>query len=267
MFRKYTPKDDVQKKSYYTDRFYVTPTMPKKDLEGANLVDVTTLEENGIEIIEKYTQRGQAIVYVKSTQNYDALKILKEKCGYESLMEVTGIDRLAKEDSFEVAYEMLSYSQNKRIRIKIKFNKDVSPQSVASLYSLADWGEREQYDLMGIVFNNHPNMKRVIMPDDWVGHPLRKTYPLQGDEFAKWYEVDKIYGKENREVIGEELRDAGHVDRYDTKRFSRLGYEVPNGAKFNDGDVETPIEYLTDGIAILSDDFDPKKQKILKERK
>lgn len=267
MFRKYTPKDDVQKKSYYTDRFYVTPSIPKEEITGANLDDVTALKNNGIEVTEEFSMRGQAVVYVKSTQNYEALQILKEKCGYESLLEVTVIDRLATEDGFEVVYEMISYSQNKRFRVKIKIEKEESPESVASLYSLADWGEREQYDMFGVVFNNHPNMKRVLMPDDWVGHPLLKTYPLQGDEFAKWYEVDKIYGKENRDVIGPEIRDAAHIDRYDTERFSRLGYEVPHGAKFNDGDEETPVEYLPDGIPVLNDNFDPKKQKILKERK
>lgn len=267
MFRKYAPKDDVQKKSYYTDRFYVTPSIPKEKITGKNLEDVTTLRNNGIEITEEFSMRGQAVIYVKSSQNYETLQLLKEKCSYESLLEVTVIDRLATEDGFEIAYEMISYSQNKRFRVKIKIEKDESPKSVVSLYSLADWAEREQYDMFGVVFDGHPNMKRVLMPDDWVGHPLLKTYPLHGDEFAKWYEVDKIYGKENRDVIGPEIRDAAHVDRYDTERFSRLGYEVPYGAKFNDSDKETPIEYLPDGLPVLNDDFDPAKQKTLKERK
>ena len=67
------------------------------------------------------------------------------------------------------------------------------------------------------------------MPDDWYDHPLKKTYPLQGDEAASWYEVDKIFGKEARDVIGPEQRDPAAIDRYDTTRFARLGHEVPFG--------------------------------------
>jgi NADH-quinone oxidoreductase subunit C len=81
------------------------------------------------------------------------------------------------------------------------------------------------------------------MPDDWVGHPLLKTYPLQGDEHAAWYEVDKIFGKENRDIIGPENRDPARIDRYDSKRFSRVGYEVPFGAEHPEDAPKHDIEY------------------------
>jgi NADH-quinone oxidoreductase subunit C len=89
------------------------------------------------------------------------------------------------------------------------------------------------------------------MHDDWEGHPLLKTYPLHGDEFASWYEVDKIFGKEAREAIGPENRDPAKIDRYDTKRFSRVGREVPFGAD-PELEKEVPLEdgysktFLTD---------------------
>lgn len=266
MFRKYTPKDDVQKKSYYTDRFYVTPSLPKDEVTNEkNASDLETLKENGIEIVEAFSMREQTVVYVNHDQNFETLKTLRDKCNYQQLLEVSAIDRLAKDNCFEIFYEMLSITENKRIRIKTKLPKGLAIESVEPLYKLADWGERECYDMFGVIFNNHPNLKRVIMPDDWMGHPLLKTYPLQGDDFAQWYEVDKIYGKENRDVVGPEIRDAAHVDRYDTKRFSRLGREVPFGAEYSED--EKPIEYLPDGLPILNDDFDPKKQTTLKERK
>jgi NADH-quinone oxidoreductase subunit C len=102
---------------------------------------------------------------------------------------------------------------------------------VVPLYAMANFAEREMYDMFGITVNNHPHLKRILMPDDWVGHPLRKTYPLQGDEHAAWYEVDKIFGREFRDVVGPELRDPARIDRHDTQRFSRIGYEVPFGAE------------------------------------
>jgi len=93
--------------------------------------------------------------------------------------------------------------------------------------------------------NNHPFLKRILMPDDWEGHPLLKTYPVEGDEFASWYEVDKIFGKEYRDIVGPENRDPARVDRYDSQRFSRIGYEVPFGAELNEETEEKkrPIEY------------------------
>jgi NADH-quinone oxidoreductase subunit C len=101
------------------------------------------------------------------------------------------------------------------------------------------------------------------MPDDWEGHPLLKTYPLQGDEFASWYEVDKIFGKEYRDVIGPENRDPARIDRYDTKRFSRVGYEVPFGADISEGEKEQAVEY-SETILV---DYTKESGKVLDERR
>ena len=100
-----------------------------------------------------------------------------------------------------------------------------------------------------------------------------KNLSLHGDEAAKWYEVDKIFGKEARETIGEEQRDAAAIDRYDTTRFARLGHEVPFGAEISEGnEPETPVRYQEDGgvklfgIPLITP-FDEVKIKNLKERK
>lgn len=102
------------------------------------------------------------------------------------------------------------------------------------------------------------------MPDDWEGNPLLKTYPLHGDEFASWYEVDKIFGKDAREAIGPENRDEAKIERYDSKRFSRVGYEVPFGAELNaENEAQTDIEYSTTFLV----DYNKGETKQLKERK
>jgi NADH-quinone oxidoreductase subunit C len=142
---------------------------------------------------------------------------------------------------------MLSMNKRKRVRIKMYIKENQAIESVEKLFRSADWSEREMYDMFGIEVNNHPFLKRILMPYDWKGWPLRKTYPLQGDEFAQWYEVDKIYGKEARDIIGPELRDTARIDRYDSERFARLGHEVPKGAPVSDEDPQNPQEYQEEG--------------------
>jgi NADH-quinone oxidoreductase subunit C len=129
------------------------------------------------------------------------------------------------------------------MRVKCRIKPEQAIESVVDVYKSANFAEREMYDMFGIYVNNHPYLKRILMPEDWQGHPLLKTYPLQGDEFASWYEVDKIFGKEYRDIIGPENRDPARIDRYDTKRFSRVGYEVPFGADISEGEKPNPIEY------------------------
>jgi len=157
-------------------------------------------------------------------------------------------------------------TKRKRLRIKCKIDEKESIQSVEKLFRSADWSEREMYDMFGVVVNNHPFMKRILMPDDWEGFPLRKTYPLQGDEFAAWYEVDKIFGKEAREIIGPENRDPARIDRYDTERFARLGHEVPRGTDITHGEPDTPLVYQEPEGVFLIEKFDAEQSVVISDR-
>jgi NADH-quinone oxidoreductase subunit C len=266
--RKYTPKDNVQKKSYFTDRFHVVPSLPKDDVcsDEIFLADLEKLKSS-FEVQEAYIQKGQMVVYINHRDSKDVVGFFKNELKYDFLNELSAIDWLAKDGTFEIFYQMLSTSKRKRVRIKCFIDEKGSIESVNDHFRMADWSEREMYDMFGIYVNNHPYLKRILMPDDWEGHPLRKTYPLEGDEFAKWYEVDKIFGKENREIIGEENRDCALVDRYDTKRFSRLGYEVPFGTDISNGEIKTPTSYYEDENLPLVKKLDPKTSKQLDKRK
>lgn len=254
--RRYTPKDNVQKQSYYTDRFRAADKLPKEPVENDAVFskDAEALKE-AFEIKEIYIQRGQMVIIADASKNVEILKFLKEKLAYNQLSETSAIDFVAQCGGFEVFYQLLSMSKRKRARLKCFIKDGENIDSATHLYSSANWAEREMYDMFGIRVNNHPMLKRIMLPDDWVGHPLRKTYPLQGDEFASWYEVDKIYGKEAREIIGPELRDAAFVDRYDTKRFARLGKEVGFGEESKES--ETKIAYQEEARPPLIDKFDP----------
>ena len=270
MMRPYTPKDNVQKKAYYTDRFWVAPRIPEEPVpEDSPYTEDVAAVKKMCKVQNAYIQRGQLVLVVDAKENVTALKTLKENRGYEMLSELSAVDFLAQRGGFEVFYQLLNLNEARRVRVKCFVEENQAVESVNPLFRSADWAEREMWDLMGVKVNNHPYLKRLIMPDDWEGHPLRKTYPLQGDEFAQWYEVDKIFGKEARDIIGPENRDPARVDRYDTERFARLGYEVPKGAPAEEAQKqeETPVRYQEEEGAFLIQKLSPETSKVLDKRK
>lgn len=265
--RAYTPKDDVQKKTYYTDRYWVAPQVAKSDVsEDAVFAHDLEAIKAKFEVLDAYIQVKQMVVVINAADNFGVIELMKNELEYNQLSELSAIDWLATEGKFEIFYQMLSMSKRKRIRVKCKIDEKESIQSLSSLFRSADWSEREMYDMFGVVVNNHPFMKRILMPDDWEGFPLRKIYPLQGDEFAQWYEVDKIFGKEAREIIGPENRDPARVDRYDTERFSRLGHEVPRGTDISQGEPDTPLCYQENEGVFLIQKFDAEKSVVISDR-
>ena len=262
--RAYTPKDDVQAKSYYTDRFYVSPQVPKSDVATDEVfsADLEAIKAK-FEVKDAFIQVENMVVYINAKDIYGVLELMRDELAYTQLTEMSAIDWLAKDNSFEIFYQMLSMEKRKRIRIKYFIEKGQAVDSVEKLFRSADWSEREMFDMFGIEANNHPFMKRILMPYDWQGHPLLKTYPLEGDEFAAWYEVDKIYGKEARDIIGPELRDTARVDRYDSERFARLGFEVPKGTQITDDMEKTTQNYQEDGGVFLISKFDKETSTIV----
>lgn len=248
--RQYTPKSDVQKKSYFNDRFFVAPQTPKKEPSSDEVysLDLESLQSN-FKILDSFIEVEELVIHINVEDNVKVLTFLRDELEYEMLMELSAIDYIAQRGGFEIFYEMLSLTKRKRMRVKTFIRQKQPIESVYSVFKMANWAEREMYDMYGVKITNHPNMKRIIMPDDWYDYPLRKTYPLVGDEAAQWYEVDKIFGKEARDTIGPENRDTAMVDRYDTKRFSRLGHEVEYGVDIRDGKEpeHTPLGYQEEG--------------------
>ena len=127
--------------------------------------------------------RGEVTVTVKKEKILEVLKCLKEDLRYNFLTDVTAVDYLGQDPRFMVVYNLYSIPNKDRIRIKAPVTEaDCTIDSACPLWNTANWLERECFDLMGIRFNNHPNLVRIMMTDDWVGHPLRKDYPLQGPD-------------------------------------------------------------------------------------
>jgi len=262
--RAYKPKDDVQAKAYYTDRYYVAPQVPKTPVEEDEVfaADLEAIKAK-FEVKEAYIQVEQMVIYINAHDIYGVLELMRDELEYTQLSELSAIDWLAKSNQFEIFYQMLSMTKRKRVRVKYFIENGQAVDSVEKLFRSADWAEREMYDMFGIEANGHPFMKRILMPYDWQGHPLLKSYPLEGDEFAAWYEVDKIYGKEARDIIGPELRDTARVDRYDSERFARLGFEVPKGTEITDDMEPTVQNYQEEEGVFLIKKLDKESSKVI----
>lgn len=265
--RKYTPKDNVQKQAYFSDRFFVSPTLARLSPNEDEIFAKDFEEINySINVQEAFIEHTHLVIIIDKSFLISCVKLLKERLEYDMLMELSAIDYLATRDGYEIFYEFLSLSKHKRIRIKCFLPKDESIESLTSLFKSANWSEREMYDMLGVKIVNHPNLKRLIMPDDWYDHPLKKTYPLQGDETASWYEVDKIFGKEARDIIGPEQRDPAAIDRYDTTRFARLGHEVPFDTDISQFEPETAISYQEENAPLMTK-LKPEESVVLKRRR
>ncbi|RDU60436.1 NADH-quinone oxidoreductase subunit C [Helicobacter marmotae] len=220
MVRQNPPKANAQKSAYYTHRFDVPPTSPKLPLSGFD-----ELQSLQTPLLESYIQNDLATLWVESTQLFALISEL-HALGYATLTEMSAIDNLELNNEFELFYLLLKLEEtsSKRLNIKTKIKKTQHITSLTPLFKSANWSERECYDMFGIIFDGHPYLHRLLMPRDWVGHPLLKSYPLQGDEYAAWYEVDRIFGKEYRDIIGKEQRDSARIDKNDERNFSSLSF-------------------------------------------
>lgn len=136
---------------------------------------------------ESTSKEGTKIVYVSKENLFAYMKERKDE-GYDILLMVTGIDY---KDHLEVVYHLLSTATGNRLIVKTKTDGEVD--SMVPLWAGANWHERETWDLVGIKFKGHPNLKRILLAEGWVGHPLRKDYPLDKKQYVNLKENGEDY--------------------------------------------------------------------------
>ncbi len=130
------------------------------------------------------TEFGDLTIEVAPENILAALGRVKRDLKFERLTSVTGVDRFPAEPRFEVVYHLQSVANKVRLRLKVRLpGENPRIESAVPVYRSADWYERETFDLFGIVFLNHPDLRRIMMPEDWEGHPLRKDYPVTGTRY------------------------------------------------------------------------------------
>jgi len=152
-----------------------------------NLAIKKLIEKFPVSISETKTFREEVTVMVTRQNIYEISKFLfsDSDLRYDFLTDLCGVDLFPQRPRFEVVYLLYSMKNNQRLRLKIKVEETESIPRVQSIWKAANWAEREAYDLFGIMFENHPDLRRILLWDGYEGHPLRKDYPVKGPDFDK----------------------------------------------------------------------------------
>ena len=157
------------------------------------------LKESNINVILYDNEKYLGIIVNNKSDIVSIIKFLKdnEKLFFNQLIDITAIDYPSRELRFEIVYLLISLKLNQRILIKTSINENDNIESISSIHKNANWYERECYDLFGIKFLNHPDLRRIMTDYNFEGHPLRKDFPLTGHNEVSYSEKEKkiVYEK------------------------------------------------------------------------
>ena len=135
------------------------------------------------------TYVGQNFVTLPASRIVEAVRYLYSSEQFDFLVDLTAVDRPKDPQRFELIYILYSFARNERIRLKTKISESEAALSLSGIFKGANWLEREVFDMFGIQFEGHPDMKRILLPDGWKGHPLRKDYGIiQQDN--EWVQIN-----------------------------------------------------------------------------
>ena len=143
-----------------------------------------------IEISDDFNQLQ---ISISTNQILDVVDFIKndEACEFRQITDIAGVDFPDRQKRFEVIYHFLSFKHNSRLRIKIIIGEDESIPSITTIFPAANWFEREAFDMYGIQFKDHPDLRRILTDYGFEGYPLRKDFPLSGNVEIRYDEIDK----------------------------------------------------------------------------
>ena len=174
----------------------------------------------GDAIIGVTVANGELRVDARADRIVQVMTYLRDNsgCQFKGLMDVTAVDWPARSPRFDVVYHLLSIRLNQRVRVAVKTDEETPVPSVSEVYSVANWFERETWDMYGIMFSGHPDLRRILTDYGFEGHPLRKDFPLTGY-------VEVRYDQTEKRVIYEPVQL--------TQEFRRFDFLSPwDGAKY-----------------------------------
>ncbi|HTS91384.1 MAG TPA: NADH-quinone oxidoreductase subunit C [Stellaceae bacterium] len=175
--------------------------------------------------------RGELILWAKREAIPRALTLLRDdpRCLFKVLVDLCGVDYPERPERFEVVYNLLSLKNNRRIRVKIATGENEPVPSVTSVYSSAGWYEREAWDLFGIFFSDHPDLRRILTDYGFEGHPMRKDFPLTGY-------VEVRYDEDRKRVVYEPVRLKQEFRSFDfLSPWEGMSHILPGDEKASDG--------------------------------
>jgi len=150
-------------------------------------------------ILDRHAFRGDQTILVDRDRLLEVVDLIFAE-GFQLLVDVTAMDALPREPRFDVVYHWLNLTSQERLRLKVRVAEGVSVPSLVSRFKSADWSEREVFDLFGIPFEGHPNLQRLMMWEDFPGHPLRKDFPLDGGDLFCTQDIGASYSPEARSL-------------------------------------------------------------------
>ena len=163
---------------------------------------------------------NQLVIYSEIENIFEVISFLKnnEKCKFKQLIDITAVDYPKREKRFQLVYLLLSHENNKRIIINSDLGEDTKVQSITNIFPAANWMEREVFDMYGILFKEHPDLRRILTDYEFEGYPLRKDFPLTGFTEVR-------YSEDNKKVVYEPVKLEQNYRNFD--------YESPwEGTKY-----------------------------------
>ena len=148
----------------------------------SEVAKIRSAHSDAILHVEERPDRGMYWIMVKPRSVVPVLKTLRDdkSLDYKLLADVTCVDRVTERERFNVLYNLYSVSRNRRLFLRVRVAEGEPVPTASGVFPSANWAEREIYDLFGVKFEGHPDLTRIVLPDEWDGHPLRKDYPIVG---------------------------------------------------------------------------------------
>ena len=171
---------------------------PVKDADLSKLGKAILKEAKGL-VAGADVQYGELTLTAPAGKIVEALTYLRDVQGFHQLIDLCGVDYPEREKRFDVVYHLLSMTKNRRVRIKVQADEDTAVPSVVGVFAAADWFEREAFDMYGIFFDGHPDLRRILTDYGFHGHPLRKDFPMTGY-------VEVRYDEELKRVVYEPVK-------------------------------------------------------------
>lgn len=185
---------------------------------------VSELAELGVECAVSH---DELTLLVSADAIIDVLRFLRDdpSCRFVCFIDICGVDYPAREKRFDVVYHLLSPYQNLRVRVKLQTDEDTPVPSAVEVFPAANWFEREAFDLYGILFSGHPDLRRILTDYGFAGHPLRKDFPMTGH-------VEVRYDDEKKKVVYEPVKLVQEFRNFDyLSPWEGTDYELPGDEK------------------------------------